>query len=204
MKTEPVIRMETESDRGEAERLTRDAFWNVYRPGCTEHYVLHVLRRSSGFVPELDLVMELDGRLVGHIIYMRSHISDCDGREIPVMTFGPLSISPEYQHIGLGSLLLRESMARARALGAGALCIEGNPKFYGRAGFSAACEHGISCDGAEPSPYFLLAELESGYLDGVSGVYHTPRAYFVDEDEAARFDSRFPPREKLRLPGQLF
>ena len=92
-------------------------------------------------------------------------------------------------------------------LGAGALCIEGNLDFYGKSGFVAAGTKGIRCHGApeaELAPYFLLKELRPGYLDGVTGVYHTPRGYFVDEAAAEAFDQTFPPREKLKLPGQLF
>ena len=200
-----IIRRETPADYGAVERLTRDAFWNVYRPGCLEHYVVHVLRRDPAFVPQLDLVMERGGELIGHVMYMRAGITANDGREIPMMTFGPISIRPDLQRQGLGRRLLEESMARAGALGAGVLCIEGSIEFYGRSGFVAAGTRGIRCEGEEESsPYFLLKELRPGFLDGVTGVYHTPRGYFVDEQAAEAFDRAFPPREKLRLPGQLF
>ena len=201
-----LIRRETPGDFTAVEELTREAFWNVYRPGCLEHYVVHVLREDPAFVPELDLVMELDGRLIGHVMYMRASISADDGRDIPVMTFGPISIRPELQRRGLGKRLLDESMERAAALGAGALCIEGNLGFYGKSGFVVAGTRGIRYHG-EPDkllvPYFLLRELREGYLRGVTGVYSTPPGYFVDEKAAEDFDRRFPPKEKLKLPGQL-
>lgn len=202
-----TIRRETPADHDNVEHLTREAFWNVYRPGCTEHYVVHVLRQDPDFVPELDLVMERDGDLIGHVLYMRAKIAADDGREIPVMTFGPISIRPDLQRQGLGKYLLDCSMERAAALGAGALCIEGNLEFYGKSGFVVAGTKGIRYHGApeeELVPYFLLKELRPGYLDGVTGVYHTPQGYFVDEAAAEAFDQNFPPREKLKLPGQLF
>ena len=202
-----IIRRETPADYTAAEHLTREAFWNVYRPGCTEHYVLHVLRDDPAFVPELDLVMERDGQLIGHIMYMRAHILSDDGRKLPVMTFGPLSIRPDLQRRGYGKLLLDRSMKKARELGAGALCIEGNIAFYGKSGFVEAGICGIRCHGMpenEPAPYFLLKELEKGFLKGITGVYYTPEGYFVDEEKAEEFDRDFPPREKLKLPGQLF
>lgn len=202
-----IIRRETPADYRAVEHLTREAFWNVYRPGCTEHYVVHVLRRDTAFVPELDLVMERDGELVGHVMYMRAKIVADDGREIPMMTFGPISIRPDLQRQGLGKRLLDYSMERARELGAGALCIEGNLEFYGRSGFVVAGTRGIRYHGQpeqEIVPYVLLKELQTGFLEGVTGVYHTPQGYYVDEAAAEEFDRYFPPKEKLKLPGQLF
>ena len=202
-----VIRRESPADYAAVEHLTREAFWNVYRPGCTEHYVVHVLRNDPDFVPELDLVMERDGQLIGHVLYMHARIKADDGREIPMMTFGPISIRPDFQRQGLGKKLLDYSMERARALGAGALCIEGNIEFYGKSGFGVAGTRGIRYHG-EPEqeivPYVLLKELQPGFLDGVTGVYHTPKGYYVDEAAAEVFDRNFPSKEKLKLPGQLF
>lgn len=202
-----IIRRETTSDYDAVEHLTREAFWNVYRPGCTEHYVVHVLRKDPAFVPELDLVMERNGQLIGHVMYMRAKITADDGRELPMMTFGPISIHPDFQRQGLGKRLLDESMERAKELGAGALCIEGNIAFYGKSGFVVAGTRGIRYHG-EPEqkmvPYFLLKELRPGFLDGLTGVYHTPQGYYVDETEVEDFDQNFPPKEKLKLPGQLF
>ena len=202
-----VIRRETPADYAAVEKLIRDAFWNVYRPGCTEHYVVHMLRRDPAFVPELDLVMEQEGQLIGHVMYMRAVIAADDGRKLPIMTFGPISIRPDFQRQGLGKLLLDRSMGRARELGTGALCIEGSIDFYGKSGFVVAGTRGIRCHGGpeqEIVPYVLLKELHPGFLDGVTGIYLTPQGYFVDEAEAEIFDRNFPPREKLKLPGQLF
>ena len=113
-----LIRPETPADYRAVEALTRDAFWNVYRPGCLEHYLVHRYRGREGFVPELDLVLEMDGRIVGHIMYVRATIHTDGGTLLPVMTFGPISIAPECQRRGLGKALLEDSLARAAALGA--------------------------------------------------------------------------------------
>lgn len=202
-----TIRLETPADYAETENLVREAFWNVYRPGCLEHYVLHTYRSDPDFVPELDFVMEKDGKLIGQVMYVRASIRSDDGRVIPIMTLGPIGILPEYQRRGYGKKLLDYSMEKAKAMGAGALCFEGNIDFYGKSGFVVASTRGIHYY-AEPReesvPYFLLKELTEGYLDGVEGVYRTPQGYFVDEKEAEEFDKRFPPREKQKLPGQLF
>ncbi|SFP80750.1 Predicted N-acetyltransferase YhbS [Oscillibacter sp. PC13] len=206
MKNDYTIRLETKSDYREVEYLTREAFWNVYRPGCLEHYVLHVLRNDPAFVPELDFVMERGGRIIGHVMYMRSQIQADSGHTIPIMTFGPISIAPDCKRQGYGTILLRHSMEAARKLGAGALAITGSIGFYGKSGFVVASTKGIHYF-AEPRsaevPYFLIRELEPGFLEGVAGTYQDPAGYFVDESAAEAFDAQFSPKEKLKLPGQL-
>lgn len=201
-----MIRLETPNDYRKVENLTREAFWNVYRPGCMEHYVLHCYRDREDFVPELDFVMEKDGEIIGHVMYVRAKIQADDGREIPIMTFGPISIAPEYKRKGYGKALLDYSMEKAKKMGVGALCMEGNIDFYGKSGFVVASTKGIHYY-AEPReeevPYFLLKELKEGFLDGITGVYHTPEGYFVDEKAVEKFDADFPSKEKLKLPGQL-
>ena len=133
-----IIRPETEDDYRNTETLTREAFWNVYRPGCMEHYVLHCYRNDPAFVPELDLVMVLDGEMIGQVIYVRSEIVCDDGRRVPIMTFGPIGIAPAYKRQGYGKHLLDYSMEKAKELGAGALAITGNILFYGKSGFVPA------------------------------------------------------------------
>ena len=202
-----IIRLETPADYAETENVVREAFWNVYRPGCLEHYVLHTYRKDPDFVPELDFVLIKDGKIIGQVMYVRAEIKADDGLRIPIMTMGPIGILPEYKRQGYGKMLLDYSMELAKAMGAGALCFEGNIDFYGKSGFVVASTKGIHYYDEprnEVVPYFLLKELEEGYLDGIEGVYHTPQGYFVDEAEAEEFDRNFPPKEKLKLPGQLF
>lgn len=204
MKKNYIIRLEKPADYSIVENLTREAFWNVYRPGCLEHYVLHCFRDKEDFVPELDFVMEIDGEIIGHIMYVRSEIHADDGRIIPIMTFGPISIAPAYKRKGYGTILLRYSMAKAKEMGAGALAITGNINFYGKSGFSIAKTVGVRYADDPGADYFLIAELEPGFLNGISGIYRDPEGYFVDEKEADAFDALFPPKDKLKLPGQLF
>ena len=202
-----VIRLEKEADYREVENLVRDAFWNVYRPGCSEHYVIHVLRSDPAFVKELDLVMEQDGRLIGQNMFMRTIIDADDGRVIPVLTMGPIGITPDLKRKGYGKRLLDFSLEKAAAMGFGAVLFEGNIGFYGKSGFTYARNFGIRYhdlpEGADDS-FFLCRELIPGYLDGVTGVYRTPQGYFVDDSDVEAFDKAFPPRVKLRLPGQIF
>ena len=205
MKT--IIRKETPSDYREVENLVRESFWNVYRPGCLEHFVIHELRNDPAFVKELDFVMELDGRIIGQNMFMHAVIQANDGRDIPIMTMGPICIANDLKRQGYGKKLLDYSLEKARELGCGALCFEGNIGFYGKSGFIYASEKGIRYHGlpeGADSSFFLCQELIPGYLDGITGEYGPPQGYFVDEAACEEFDRSFPPKEKLKLPGQLF
>ena len=201
------IRNEKKEDYRAVENLIRESFWNVYRPGCLEHYVIHKLRDDVDFIPELSFVMELDGRLIGQNMFMKANIKADDGRDVPIMTMGPICIAPEFKGKGYGKILLDYSLERAREYDCQALCFEGNINFYGKSGFTFASNFGIRYHGlpdGEDASFFLCKELEEGYLDGVTGEYAPPQGYFVDENEAEEFDKNFPPKEKLKLPGQLF
>ena len=201
------IRLEEKNDYSAVENLVRESFWNVYRPGCSEHYVIHVLRDDPAFVKELDFVMEQGGRLIGQNMFMKTVIDADDGRVIPVLTLGPICITPELKRQGYGKKLLDYSLEKASSLGYGAVLFEGNIGFYGKSGFDYARSFGIRYhdlpEGADDS-FFLCKELIPGYLDGITGVYQTPKGYYVDDADVETFDRAFPPKEKLKLPGQLF
>lgn len=202
-----IIRLERKDEQRHVENLVREAFWNVYRPGCLEHYVLNQLRNDEAFVKELDFVMEKDGELIGQNMFMRAVIKADDGRDIPIMTMGPICITPRLKRQGYGKILLDYSLEKARELGYGAVCFEGNIDFYSKCGFTYASEFGIRYHGlseGEDASFFLCIELIDGYLDAVTGEYSTPKGYFVDEAEAEEFDKQFPYKEKLKLPGQIF
>ena len=206
-KNEYRIRLERKEDHRETETLVRESFWNVYRPGCLEHFVLHELRADPAFVPQLNFVMEQGGRIIGQNLFMHAVINADDGREIPIMTMGPICICNELKRQGYGKILLDFSLEQAAAMGCGAVCFEGNIDFYGKSGFTYARGFGIRYHGlpqGEDDSFFLCKELREGYLTGVSGEYATPQGYFVDEVAAEEFDKLFPPKEKLVLPGQLF
>ena len=202
-----TIRLEKKEEYRQVENLVREAFWNVYRPGCSEHYVLHVLRDDPAFIKQLDFVMEQDGRLIGQNMFMKTVIEADDGRVIPVLTMGPIGITPELKRRGYGKMLLDYSLQKAAQLGFGAVLFEGNIDFYGKSGFDYAGKFGIRYhdlpEDADAS-FFLCRELIPGYLDGVTGVYQTPAGYYVDDLDVEEFDKSFPEKEKLRLPGQLF
>jgi predicted N-acetyltransferase YhbS len=202
-----IIRSEKKGEYREVENLIRESFWNVYRPGCSEHYVIHVLRDDPAFVKELDFVMEKDGRLIGQNMFMRTVINADDGRDIEVLTMGPICITPDLKRRGYGKLLLDYSLEKAAEMVFGAVLFEGNIDFYSKCGFDYARKFGIRYhdlpEGADES-FFLCRELIPGYLDGVTGVYQTPKGYYVDDADVEEFDRGFPPKQKLKLPGQIF
>ena len=204
-----LIRMEQPCDFSTVENLTRESFWNVYHPGCTEHYVLHCFRDNPDFIPELSLVMEKDGKIIGHVMYSKAAITLEDGGILPSWTFGPISIHPDYKRQGYGLKLLNVSLEKAKCMCVGFVCIEGNIAFYKNAGFDLASKLKIHYH-AEPKdaevPYFLAKELIPGYLGGAEGTYCPPKGYFVAEknpDAFEAYEAQFPPKQKLVLPGQL-
>ena len=206
-KNDYIIRLERKEEHREVEALVREAFWNVYRPGCLEHYVLNQLRNDEAFVPELDFVMEKDGQVIGQNIFVRASIMSDEGKNIPILTMGPICIAPEFKRQGYGKILLEYSLERATALGFGAVCFEGNIDFYGKSGFTFASSFGIRYHGlpeGEDDSFFLCKELKKGYLDKITGVYATPKGYFVDEVKAEEFDKEFPYKKKEKLPTQIF
>jgi RimJ/RimL family protein N-acetyltransferase len=206
------IRLERPADYREVENLTREAFWNVYRPGCTEHFVLHCYRDNPDFIPELDFVMEEDGRIIGHVMFSRAELVLNDGTKKPSWTFGPISIHPDYKRKGYGIQLLDYALDKARENGIGFLCMEGNIDFYKHAGFDLASKKNIHYHDfpkEDVVPFFLAQELIPGWLkdNGIEeATYCPPKGYFVaDEDPEAfeEYEATFPKKEKLRLPGQL-
>ena len=206
-KKDYTIRLEEKNDHRAVENLVRESFWNIYKPGCSEHYVIHVLRDDPAFIRELDFVMERDGDLIGQNMFMKTIIEADDGRVIDVLTMGPICITPELKRQGYGKALLDYFLEKAAEMGFGAVLFEGNIGFYGKSGFNYASKfeiryHDLPEDA--DSSFFLCKELIPGYLDGITGVYQTPQGYYVSDKDVEEFDKDFPPKKKLKLPGQIF
>lgn len=202
-----IIRPEKAEDYREVENLIRESFWNIYRPGCSEHYIIHTLRSDPAFIKDLDFVMEKDGKIIGQNMFMKTVIIADDSRIVDVLTMGPICITPSLKRKGYGKKLLDYSLKKAADMGFGAVLFEGNIDFYGKSGFDYAYKFGIRYHdlpvGADSS-FFLCKELIPGYLSDVTGVYQTPQGYYADDKNVEAFDSDFPKKEKLTLPGQLF
>jgi len=201
-----MIRNETKEDYFEVENLTREAFWNVYKPGCDEHLVLHQLRSHESFIPALDLVAVYDHRIVGNIVYSKASIKNHIGQRFEVIMFGPVAVLPAYQHRGIGKQLIETSMAMARDLGYRAVLITGDSQYYAKFGFQAAFKFDIHYHGVPqdyPAEFFMAKELLEGGLKGVQGVLYDSPAFICDPDELKKFDKLFPKKVKRVLKGQL-
>ena len=197
------LRYEKPSDYRAVEELTREAFWNRFVPGCTEHYLLHTLRDSDAFIPQLDIVAVIGGTIVGSIVYTKAKILCEDGRQADVLCFGPLSVHPRYQKRGIGSLLVERTKEIAGRMGSKAILIYGDPAYYSRFGFVKAELHGIRTADGMYAAALLANELFPGALYGCKGRFVVDELYSVDEAAAAEFDKDFAPKEKRDdLPSQ--
>ncbi len=198
-----AIRSERKEDHRAVEELTREAFWNLYVPGCDEHYLTHLLRDHPDFLPELDLVAELDGRIVGNIMYARAWLHAEDGREMEIAGFGPVCVHPDYQGRGVGSALIERTMAMAAKAGIPGLVILGDPRNYCRHGFKSSRDF-LICDGNGEYPFGMLArELADGaFRFDRPWKFRYSAVYDLDPAAAAAFDAGFPPKEKRYKPSQ--
>jgi putative acetyltransferase len=196
MEMDLVIRNEREEDVAAVDELTREAFWNLYVPGCDEHYLVHVMRQHPDFIPSLDFVAVHDGRIIGNIMYTKSHVIDESGERLDTLTFGPISVSPEFQRKGVGSALIRHTAKLAAESGVSAIIITGHPHNYCKHGFKCSKDFGIS-DSDGKFPYGLLVlELIPGAFSGHLWRLHLSDVYELDPEEMRRYDATLPPKNK--------
>ncbi|MBQ9307420.1 MAG: N-acetyltransferase [Clostridia bacterium] len=200
-----TFRLETPLDYANSEFLIREAFWNVYQPGCEEHFIVHNLRGDPQVVESLNLVCtDPEGQLIGHIFYTRSQVQSAPDTSWPVLTFGPISVHPTFQKKGIGSELIRRSMASAKEMGFPGILITGNPAYYHRFGFRPASDYGIVFQDGSSFPELMACELSPGALDNVHGrLLFCPQFSNVDPVALEAFDLHFPPKTRLKKPGQL-
>lgn len=196
-----IIRNETPADY-KAVALTRRAFYNMYMPGCVEHYLVHIMRGHEDFIPELAFVAEEDDVIVGNIMYTKATLTDENGHEKVILTFGPLSVAPEKQRCGCGKQLIAHSFAAARALGYEAVVIFGSPANYVSSGFVSCRKHRVmTADGRYPAA-MMVCELVPGALEGHTWIYRDSPVMAIDQDEAERYDATLPFMEKHWQPSQ--
>ncbi len=198
-----ALRQETPADHRGAENLTREAFWNRYAPGCVEHYLLHTMRDSRAFIAELDTVAEVDGQIVGNIVYTEAKILGDNGQWYPVISFGPVAVLPEFQGQGIGGRLIEHTIRRAKEMGYRAILIYGDPDFYGRFGFVQAEEYGIGTPDNMYAVPLQALELYPGALSGCQGRFYEDSVFEIDLQAADEFDKGFPYKEReSSLPTQ--
>lgn len=197
-----IIRNETEKDYTIVEEMTREAFWNLYVPGCDEHYLVHTMRKHEDFIPELDFVVESDGKVVGNIMYTKAKLIDETGNEKPILTFGPLCVRPGYQRKGIGKELLRVSFDKALAMGYDTVVIFGNPSNYVARGFKSCIRFNVCLEGDVFPSAMMVKELKPDLFDGRRWFYSESPVYHFEQDQVEEYDKRFPAKEKKHQPHQ--
>lgn len=198
-----IVKQINQNDFTITENITREAFWNVYKPGCSEHLVLNKLRKSQSYIKELDLVATNNNQVVGHIISTKAKVVDSSNKEYEVLCVGPLSVLPDFQKKGIGGNLLKESIKIARRLGFRGMILFGNPDYYHRFGFMNAKEFEITTKDYKNFEPFMALELFENALTDVKGRFIEDESFNVDENELNEFEKQFPYKEKLVTDTQL-
>jgi predicted N-acetyltransferase YhbS len=190
------IRLEEEKDFRKVEFLTREAFWDLYSPGCCEHLIVHKIRNVPAFVKELSYIVEEEYSIVGSIIYSKAKVINDQTNEFEVLCMGPISVLPYYQRKGIGSLLMTHSLETAKELGFKAVIIFGNPDYYKRFGFINAENYNIKTSKGENFDAFMVLELVNGALNGISGKFYEDKVFEIEDKELELFEGEFPFKEK--------
>lgn len=202
IKNNYIIRLEKPCDYRNVENLTREAFWNVNVPGCDEHYLVHIMRNHKDFIPELDLVLEIDNKIIGNVMYTKSKLVNENGNEKQIITFGPISILPEYQRQGYSRILLEYSFDKALNMGFDTIVIFGNPDNYVSRGFKSCKKYNVCLEGDFYPTALLIKELKTGVLDGEKWFFCESPVFYNDIEAVKKFDSTFPFKEKKWQPSQ--
>jgi len=200
---EVLLRLEEEKDYNSVENLTREAFWNVYKPGCDEHLLVHNIRKKKEFIKDLDYVAVLNDEIAGNIVYAKAKIIGLN-KEYDVITFGPVSVLPMYQKKGIGKNLIKHTITKAKEMGFNAVIIYGNPKYYERFGFKNSKEYKITDMEGNYNDALMVLELRPKSLENINGKFFEGEAYKVDKQELETFEKNFPYKEKLVLDTQIF
>ncbi len=202
MEQKVIIRNEEQKDWEIVEKITRQAFYNIYMPGCVEHYLVHIMREHEDFIPELDFVLELNGDVIGNIMYTKAKLINENGTEKDILTFGPVSILPDYQRMGYGKMLLEYSFQAAMQLGYDVIVIFGSPGNYISRGFKSCKKYNVCMENGKYPAAMMVKELFPHALDGHKWIYHDSPVMAISEEEAERYDNTLEPLEKKQLPSQ--
>ena len=197
-----TIRHETEKDFRRVEEVTRDAFWNLYVPGCEEHFLVHKMRKHADFIKELSFVIEVDGIVEGAIFFTKSKIMQANKTVLNTVTFGPVCISPKFHRQGLGRKLITHAIESAKKLNFSAIIILGYPYHYTPYGFVGGKKYAISLQDGNFYKGLLVLPLQENALNGISGYADFSTAFEIDKEKLEAFDKKFPHKEKLALPCQ--
>lgn len=199
-----ILRLEEVKDYRKVEHLIREAFWNVYKPGCDEHYIMHILRNDPCFVKELSYVVEENNEIIGQIAYALGTLEKENGEVEDMLLFGPVCAHPDKQKQGIGSLLINETIKISKEMGYACVVITGNPKYYHRFGFEPAFKYDIfHSDMPKDSPYFMVKVLDESKIKNLKGIYYEPSCYYANKEDVEEFDKQYPSKIKEKKPGQL-
>lgn len=197
-----IVRNEEQKDWAVVERITRQAFYNLYVPGCVEHYLVHIMQEHEDFIPELDFVLELDGQVIGNIMYTKAKLTDENGTEKEILTFGPVSIHPAYQRMGYGKMLMEHSFQAAIQLGYDTIVILGSPANYVSRGFKCCKKYNVCIENGKYPAAMMVKELIPHILDDHKWLYQDSPVMAISKEEAERYDDTLEPMEKKYLPSQ--
>ena len=201
MEQKIIIRNEEQKDWAVVEKITRQAFYNLYVPGCVEHYLVHIMREHEDFIPELDFVLELDGQVIGNIMYTKAKLTDENGTEKEILTFGPVSIHPAYQRMGYGKMLMEHSFQAAIQLGYDTIVILGSPANYVSRGFKCCKKYNVCIENGKYPAAMMVKELIPHILDDHKWLYQDSPVMAISKEEAERYDDTLEPMEKKYLPS---
>lgn len=196
-----IFRATKKEEYRETEIVIREAFWDLFRPGCDEHLMVHQLRSTADYIPDLDYVAVEDDQIIGHILYSKSKVIG-DSGEHGLICFGPVGVLPTYQKRGVGSQLIMETLKIAQRKGYRGVGIFGNPAYYHRFGFVNAERFGITTSDGSNFDDFMVLELDPGSLDGIRGKYYYSIGFEINKNALEIFDSEFPPKEKCFLSNE--
>lgn len=202
MEKQIKIRNEEQADYEIVEKITREAFYNLYIPGCVEHYLVHIMRNHKDFIPELDFVIELDGNIIGNIMYTRAKLTDENGHRKEVLTFGPVSILPIYQRMGYGKMLIEHSFKEAVRLGYDSIVIFGSPVNYVSRGFKSCKKYNVCMENGKYPAAMMVKELIPNALAGHKWIYQESDIMAVSEEQAQNYDNTLEKLEKKYQPSQ--
>ncbi len=191
-----IIRNEKPEDYRTVEELIKKTFWNLYVPGCNEHHFAHLVRKSGDYIPKLDFVLEEDGKIIGHIIYVKAKLVATDGTEKEILSFGPFTIHPDYQRKGYGRKLLNHSLEEAKKMGYDTVAIFGNPENYACYGFKNCRRYNVCIEENVYPVSLMVKELDENVLSGKCWKYEESKAHQYDGEGFEEFDSTFEKMEK--------
>lgn len=193
-----MIRLEEKKDYQKVENLIRESFWNVYEKGCSEHYIMHNIRKTDNYIKKLSYLIEENGEIIAHIAYVKGNIYLNNGTEEEILIIGPISVLPKYQNLGYGSKLMKYTLDIVKKMNYPLIVLTGDPKYYSRFGFETASNYEIfhkELNKKEDLPYFMVKVLDDEKIKNIKGIYVDPDCYIVNKKEVEKFDLNFPKKD---------